>query len=169
MGYGLPRRPGKRRPRIRKGIYTNPKPRHSVTSGHSEKAEQQNDGKRNADGLIRDGRENAEIQHDHDGDEDPQEKQKFALREEVGFAGLVNQLGHFAHGAVHRQVLQAAINGKSKDQSEDAKQNPNRQQLVPVHPKKRDLRKVGQFQARLAAGVFLSRGGRGAQQGQQGA
>ena len=114
-------------------------------------------------GLIRHRRKHAEVQHDHDGDEDPQEKQELALREEVRFAGLVNQLGNFAHRAVHRQVFQTAINGQSEDQSEDAKQNPERQQLVPVDPKERDLREVGKFQARLASGVFLSRGGRSAQ------
>ena len=108
-----------------------------------------------ADRLIRNRRQHAEVQHDHDGDEDPQEQQELALREEVGLAGLVNQLGDFAHGAVHRQVLQAAVNGQSEDQSENAKQNSDRQQLVPVDAKKGDLREVGKFQARLAAGGFL--------------
>ena len=165
---GLAAQPGKRRPRIGKSIYADSEPSHSVTSGDSQQAEQQNDRKRNADGLIGHRGQHTEVQHDDDGDENPQKKQEFALRDEIGFAGFVNQLGNFPHGAVHRQIFQTAVNGQPEDQPEDAKQNPDRQQLVAVHPKESDLRKVGKLQARLAAWVFLSRGARRAQQSQQG-
>ena len=44
--------------------------------------------------------EYAEVEQDDDGDEGPQQKDEFALRDEVGFAGLVDEFGDFAHGAV---------------------------------------------------------------------
>ena len=58
--------------------------------------------------------QHAEVQNDDDGDEDFQNQEELALRDEVGFAGFVDQLGDFAHGAVHRQVFQARINGQAK-------------------------------------------------------
>ena len=42
---------------------------------------------------------------------------------EVGLAGFVDQLGNFPHRAVHRQILQPAVNDQAEHQSEDAKQN----------------------------------------------
>ena len=87
----------------------------------------------------------------------------FKLERRFMIHSIPAEIAILKHGAMHRQVLQTAINGKSKNQSENAKQDPDRQQLVPVYPKKCNLREVGQFQARLAARVLLSRGARSAQ------
>ena len=116
---GLAAQPGKRRPRVGEGVHANPEPRHSVASRNSHHAEEQND--RNPHRLVV--TQHAEVQHDDDGDEDPQQEEEFALRDEVRLAGFVDQLGNFAHGAVHRQVLQAHVNRQAEDQSEDAKQD----------------------------------------------
>ena len=41
-----------------------------------------------------------------DGDEDLEDQDELALRDQIGLAGLVNQLGDLEHRPVHRQVLQ---------------------------------------------------------------
>ena len=66
--------------------------------------------------------EHAEIQHDDDGDEDLEDGDELALRDQVGLAGLVNQLGDLAHRAVHRQVLQLV----EDDQAEEDAERPRR-------------------------------------------
>src|SRR5439155_20979894 len=58
-----------------------------------------------------------EIENDDHGDEGFQEAKEFALGGEIGFAGFVDQLRHFAHGIVHRQVAQAKENDQAKDQA----------------------------------------------------
>ena len=82
-----------------------------------------------------------EIDQDDGGNEHPEQQQEFALRHQVGLAGFPNQLGNLSHGAVNRQVLQAAIDDHSKQQPKDAKQDAEHEQLVAVHAQKLHLRK----------------------------
>ena len=49
--------------------------------------------------------QHAKIEHDNRGNERPQQHQKFALSDQVGLAGFVNQFRNFAHGAVHGEIL----------------------------------------------------------------
>ncbi len=95
--------------------------------------------------------QHAKVEHDDDGNEGPQQHEEFALGDEVGLAGFVNQFRDFAHGAVHGQVLQAHEDDHAEAEAEDAEQQPDCQQAVPIHTKERNRRKVGQFQGRLAA------------------
>ncbi len=81
--------------------------------------------------------------------------QELALRDQIGFAGFVDQLGHFAHGAMDRQVLQLHVDRQAEQQAEDAEEQADRQQLVAVHAEKVDGRQIGQLQAGFAAGVSL--------------
>ena len=67
------------------------------------------------------------------------------MRDQIGFAGLINQLGNFAHGAVHRQIFQALVDDQAEDQPKDAEENPEQQQLVAVDAKKVHLRKIGKL------------------------
>ena len=101
------------------------------------------------------GEQHAEVQNNHDGDENPQQQQELALREEVGLAGLVDQLGNLPHRAVHRQILQPAIDRQAEEQAENAEQNAEEQQLVAVDAEKRDLRKIRQLQIGFATRRFL--------------
>ena len=119
--------------RVGEGIDANAEPRDAVAAGDADEAEEKNNRQRGADGLIRHGSENAEVEDDDDGDEEPEEKEEFALGEEVGFAGFVDQLGNFAHGAMHGQIFQARVNEKTEGQAENAEENAPEQQAVTVH------------------------------------
>ena len=79
----------------------------------------------------------------------PEQQQEFALREEIGLAGLVDQLGNFAHRAVHRQILQARVDDHAEDQAEDAKQNAQEQEFVAVDAQEMTCERSGSF--RLAS------------------
>ena len=98
--------------------------------------------------------QHAEIKHDDDGDEALEQQQEFALGDEIGFAGLVDQLGNFAHRAVHRQILQAHEDGESEDQSEDAEEDAEQQELVAVDAEEIDLREIREAQVGLTARGF---------------
>ncbi len=78
--------------------------------------------------------QHAEVKHDHDGDEDLEQQQEFALGDQIGFAGLVDQLGNFPHRAMHRQVLQPRVDDQAEDQAENAEHDPEEQKFVPVMP-----------------------------------
>ena len=54
------------------------------------------------------GASTAEVQRDDDRDENPEQHDELALRHQIGFAGLVDQLGDFEHGAMHGQSSSTA-------------------------------------------------------------
>ena len=56
-------------------------------------------------------------------------QQELALGGEIGFAGLVNQFGDFAHGVVDRHVAKAREDDETEDESEGA-DNETAQQEV---------------------------------------
>ena len=80
----------------------------------------------------------------------------FPLRNQVGLAGFPNQLGNLCHGAVNRQVLQAAVDDQSKQQPKDAKEDADHQQLVAVHAQKLHLGKIGELQVGFARGGLIA-------------
>src|SRR5271155_1758541 len=104
------------------------------------------------------GSENAEVNDDHDSDKQPQQNEEFALREEVRFASFVNEFRNVAHGLMHGHPFEAAINSQAEDKAEHAKHDAEQKQLMPIDPKKSNLRKIGHFQRSFTAG-FLSHGG----------
>ncbi len=77
--------------------------------------------------------QHAKVEHDDGGNEGPQQHQELALRDQIGFAGFVNQFRDFAHGAVHGQVLQTHENHHAEAEAENAEQKPDHQQAVSVH------------------------------------
>ena len=81
----------------------------------------------------------------------PEQEQEFALRDQVGFAGFVDQLGNLAHRAMDRQVLQPRINHQAEYQPKDAEQDSEEQQLVPVDAQEIHRRQIRQLQVRFAA------------------
>ena len=116
--------------------------------------------------------EHAEVKQDDDGDEDPQQQNEFALRDEIGFAGFVDELGDFAHGAMHRQVLQAHVDDHAEAESEDAEQDADQKQTMAVDGavQEADRGKIREFQRGFAAGFSsgLSQSGSGADGEQRG-
>ena len=103
-GIRLARQSGERGARVGESVHPNAEPGHPVTSRDPDQAENQNDRQSDGDRLIRHGRQHAEIKHDHDRDKEPQNQQKFSLRDQVGLAGLIDQFGDLEHGAMHRHV-----------------------------------------------------------------
>src|SRR5713101_3793300 len=101
----------------------------------------------------------------NDGDKRPQKQQKLSLRHEIRFASLVDQLGNFAHGAMDRQVLQLRIDRQTETQSENAEQDSNRKQKMPVPAaEESDTAEIGQLEVGFAADLFrLGQCGRHAQ------
>ena len=93
---GLAAQPGERRARVREGIHANAEPGHAVASRDAQHAERENDDARATAFVVQ---QHAEIQHDDRGDERPQQHQELALRDQIGLAGLVDQLGNFAHAS----------------------------------------------------------------------
>ncbi len=100
------------------------------------------------------GAEHAEVQHDDNGDEDPQEEKELALRDEVGLAGFIDQLRDFPHGAVHRQVLQPRENRHAEQQAEDANHDAKEEQFVAVDAQEGDLRKIRELEPCFARRFF---------------
>ena len=77
----------------------------------------------------------------------PQQKHEFALRYQIGFAGLINQFGDFPHGAMDRQVLQLHVNRQSEQQSQKAEENTDEQESVTVQATDEfDRGQIRQFQ-----------------------
>ena len=103
----------------------------------------------------------AEVQHDDDGDENPQEKKEFALRGEIGFAGFVDEFGNVAHGFVDGEIFQAGVNHESESQPEQTEEDAEEQKFVAVHAEEADLRKVGELQIGFAARFVRASGSGG--------
>ena len=120
------------RPRIREGVDANSEPRHAVATRDSHQTEGQNDDHPGNFEMP----QKTKIEHDDGGNEGPQQHQELALRDQVSLTGFVNQFRDFAHGAVHGQVLQTHENNHAEAEAENAEQQPDHQQAVPVHTEK---------------------------------
>ena len=59
---------------------------------------------------------------------DLQNDQELHLRDQIGFAGLVNQLRDLEHGFMHRRVLQLVINDQAEQQAQARQQAAVKQQ-----------------------------------------
>src|SRR6202030_2350692 len=88
--------------RVGKRIHADSKPCNSVAARNSHHAEKQDDD--HANRFIF--QQQAEVQHDHDGDKAFEKKQKLALRDEIRLASFIDQFGDFPHRAMNRQILQ---------------------------------------------------------------
>src|SRR5205085_765997 len=117
-----------------------------ITPPDPDQTENQNDRQGNGDRLIRYRRQNAEVKYDHHGNEEPQDQEEFPLSDQIGLAGLINQFGDFAHGAMDRHVPQAGVDDEPEAQAKDAKQNSDHQQAVTVYSKEEYLREVRKLQ-----------------------
>ena len=81
-----------------------------------------------------------------------QQHQKFALRDEIRLAGLVDQLGDIAHRLVHGQILESRVDRQAEEQTEDANENAPEEKLVAVDAAgELNGGKIGKLEAGLAA------------------
>ncbi len=118
------------------------------------------------------GAKTAEVERDNHRDESPEHKNELALRHQIGFAGLIDQLGNVAHRAMNRQVLQLHIDRQAEQQAADAEQQSDRQKVMPVQAEeicKAHARQIRQDQVGFASARVLLRAGEcGKQQDQKG-
>src|SRR5207248_5690683 len=98
----------------------------------ADQAEEQNNREGDADGFAGHGSEPAKIQHDDDGDENPEQQEEFALRGEIGFAGFVDEFGDVAHGFVDGEIFQARVNDEAEREAEEAEENAEEKKFVAV-------------------------------------
>ncbi len=116
---------------------------------HLERGEAVLDGAgRGVDGLG----EEAEVDGGDGPDEEPQDHDEAPLRDEVGLAGLVDQLGDFAHRAVDGQVLELRVNPHPEAEAERADDDAEHEEGAPVDAEELDRAEVGQHEVGLAAG-----------------
>src|SRR5437879_2257121 len=81
----------------------------------------------------------SEVEHDHDGDKNPQDHKELALGNQISFAGLVNELRDVAHGFLDGQIFQPRVNHQAENQPEHANDDSEKQELVAVNPEEADL------------------------------
>ena len=109
----------------------------------------QDNRQRNRNRFSRHRRQIPEVERDNHRDECPEQKNELALRHQIGFARLIDQLGDFAHRAMNRQVLQLHIDRQAEQQAAHAEQQSDHQQRVPIHAEKIHGRQIRQHQVRL--------------------
>ena len=139
---------GERCARVREGVHADAEPGDTVAAGDADQAEDQNDQHPEPLELL----QHPEIKHDDRADEDFENQDELALCDQVGFAGLVNQLRHLAHRGMHRQALELGERHETKQQAETADEQASDEQRPPVNGavQKRHGRQVGQHQIRFA-------------------
>ena len=101
--------------------------------------------------------EHTEIQHDDDGDEDLENGEELALRDQIGLAGLVNQLRDLAHRPVHRQVLQLVEDDQTEQHAQRRHAEADHEQHSAVVAAHVDGAQIGQHQVGFAASPSLRR------------
>ena len=94
----------------------------------------------------------AEVDDDDGADEDLEQQDELALRDQVGLAGLVDQLGDLAHRAMHGHVLELVVGHDPEHETESAHQQPAEEERVTVGPQEGLGREVGNDQVRFARG-----------------
>jgi hypothetical protein len=167
---GMAYQRGERGSGIGERVDTDAEPRDAVAARHSDEAEEQDDahleGREPARDVTRGvdarHRERAEV-HEHDGpDEDPEEDQELALLEEIGLAGLVDQLRDLGHGLMDRETPDSGVGGDPEHHAQDADDEPEQEKVVPVQPAREGHRvEVRQREIRLASLVLLRERRRG--------
>ncbi len=97
-------------------------------------------------------RQHAEVENDHDRDKRFEDQDEFALRNQVGFAGRVNQFRDLTHRAMDRQLLQVHVHGQTEAKAEHADDDAAEKQVVAGDAvEESHLREVWKLQIRFAA------------------
>ena len=101
--------------------------------------------------------QHAEVEHHDHADEHLEDQDELALRDQVGLARLVDQLGDLAHRRVHRQVLQLNEDHQAEREAEHADDEAAQQQRAAVDALELDGAEIGQHQVGFAARVTRRR------------
>src|SRR5215471_3239292 len=167
-GIGLSAQAGEGGARVCEGIDADAEPCDAITAGDTDDAEKENDGQRERDGLAGYRREPAEVEDDDDGNENPEQHQELALRQQIGLAGFVDELGNVAHRFVYGKIFETRVDDEPEEQAEDADKNAPEEELVAVHaPDELNRGKIGQLQAGFAARFAFGLGGQSPSSGDQ--
>src|SRR6266566_6356236 len=148
---------------VRERVHPDAEPGYPVAAGDSDEAEQQNDehlARRKAAhhgaGRVRRLRQRAEVQRHDRADKEPQNQQEPTLGEQIGLAGLVDQLGDLAHGAMHGEVAQLRVLRETKEQPQGADDQAPQQQCAAADPaEERGLVQVRQYERGFTACCML--------------
>ena len=131
----LAREAGERGARVREGVDADAEPRDAVAAGDADQAEEQDDRDLHRGEVL----QHAEVEdHDH-ADEQLEEQDELALRDQVGLARFVDQLGDLVHRSMHRQVAQLHEDDHAEDQSEQRHEQADDQQRAAVDTLEVDL------------------------------
>jgi hypothetical protein len=84
----------------------------------------------------------AEVEENDSSDEEPENHQELALLQEIGLAGLVDELGDLEHRPVNGHVLELAIDEQPEQHAEGADEDADHQQLIARDALERDRREV---------------------------
>jgi hypothetical protein len=76
--------------------------------------------------------EPAEVDENDRADEGPEDDEELALLDEVGLAGLVDQLGDLAHRLVDRHLPDLGVRDEPEEEPERADREAEEEELVPV-------------------------------------
>ena len=103
--------------------------------------------------------QHAEVQDYDHGNERLKNQDELALRDQIGFAGLIDQFGDFAHGAMHGRILELNVDNQPKQSAQRAENQPNFQQRVAAGAvQERDALHVGQPEIGFSGGFRRGRG-----------
>src|SRR5689334_11056831 len=123
-GIRLAFKAGERRARVGKGVHANTEPRHAIAARDPHQAEEQNDD----DAVQRQMLQNAKVENDDHGNESFKYQDELALRDQIGLAGLIDQLRDFTHGAMHGRILQLHIDDQPEQATQSAEDQADFQQ-----------------------------------------
>ena len=160
VGLALER--GEGGPGVRERVHADAEPRDSVASGDPDEAEQEDD-QRAAEGELL---QEEEVDEDDGPDEQLEDHQELALLDQVGLAGLVDQLRDLPHRLVDGHVLQLRVDHQPEAKAQRGDHEADHEQRAPVgafeegHGAEIGQLKVGLaalVNDRSAAGVLLRR------------
>ena len=111
---GLAPQAGEGGARVGEGVDPDAEPGHAVAAGDADQREQQDHRAPFAGSKCR---QDAEVDDDDGADEHLEQQDELALGDEVGLAGLVDQLGDLLHRLVHGQVLELLVDDQAEGQA----------------------------------------------------
>ena len=130
-GVGLATQAGKGRAGVGKGVDADAEPGHSHGAQDADDREDEHhDHLPPAHGRVG---EVLEVGDHDDRDEGPEERDELDLGDQVGLAGLIDQLGDLEHGLVHREVPDLGVLHEAEADAEQADDQPDQQQVVARH------------------------------------
>ncbi len=75
-----------------------------------------------------------------------EDEDELALGDQVGLAGLVNQLGDFEHRAMHWEILQLGVNHETECEAQETHAEAGHQERSSVHASKADRAEIREHQ-----------------------